>query len=46
VGDVETRLVASALFQAVQPEGPSLFSDFELSVLEDGYPVVRQIPWP
>jgi len=42
IGDVETRLVAAALFKAVQPEGPSLFSDFGLSVLADGYPVVRQ----
>lgn len=42
LGDVEMRLVSSALFSILNREAPSLFSDFKSIVYEDGLPIVNR----
>lgn len=40
IGDIEMRCVAAKLFEAVQPEGPSLFYDYAVKQHSDGFPIV------
>lgn len=42
VGDEEMRCFAAALLSALQPEAPSLFSEFSLTRLPDGSPIVAK----
>jgi thymidylate synthase (FAD) len=44
VGDIEMRRVAAALLELIRPEGPALFSDFNISYLADGSPIVVHKP--
>lgn len=42
VGDIEMRLVSAEILRLVASDAPSLFSDFESEILEDGWPIVVQ----
>lgn len=42
VGDIEMRLVSTAIYQMAVGDAPALFSDFEVVDYSDGYPLVRQ----
>lgn len=41
-GDLEMREVVGAMFRLVQPDAPSLFSDFTFTTLADKTPVLTQ----
>jgi thymidylate synthase (FAD) len=41
VGDVEMRRVASLIYTALSKEAPSLFQDFHIEELSDGFPIIR-----
>ncbi len=43
VGDEEMRILTSELLRRVQQEAPSLFSDFVISTLADGSPIVYKV---
>lgn len=43
-GDLEMRIFCSKLLKILKNETNSLFNDFHLTVLEDGFPIVRFIP--
>jgi thymidylate synthase (FAD) len=42
-GDMEMRKVAALIFSRLTSEAPTLTSDFELQVHNDGYPIVRHV---
>jgi thymidylate synthase (FAD) len=42
-GDIEMRLVSSALLEIVKREAPGMFFDFAMETLADGSPIVRRI---
>jgi thymidylate synthase (FAD) len=44
VGDLEMRRVSSELFKAVTKDASSLFADFEIVTLQDGFPAVIRKP--
>jgi thymidylate synthase (FAD) len=46
VGDLEMRQVASMLLKQMQTEASSLFSDFLIRQLNDGFPIIQRTPRP
>lgn len=40
-GDLEMRRVSALIYSRLEDEAPALLSDFEMSVHEDGYPLIR-----
>ena len=41
-GDIEMRLVVSALLEIVRSEAPAIFFDFDVERLSDGSPIIRK----